>query len=64
MLRKLGVQRVRLLTNNPAKMSALQGLGIEVVGRVPLHTPPNPHNAGYLQTKSRRMGHYGPDDND
>lgn len=64
MLRKLGVKRVRLLTNNPAKMNALQGLGIEVVGRVPLHTPPNPHNAGYLQTKSRRMGHYGPDDND
>ena len=64
MLGRLGVQRVRLLTNNPAKVEALQRLGIEVAERVPLHTPPNPHNLGYLQTKSRRMGHYGPDDND
>lgn len=62
MLRGLGVRQVRLLTNNPAKVDALERLGIEVVERVPLHTPPNPHNAGYLQTKSRRMGHYGPDD--
>lgn len=64
MLRKLGVRQVRLLTNNPAKMAALKGLGIAVVDRVPLHTPTNPHNEGYLQTKSRRMGHYAPDDND
>ena len=63
MLRQLGVGQVRLLTNNPAKVEALRRLGIEVVERVPLHTPPNPHNAGYLKTKSRRMGHYGPDDN-
>jgi len=53
---------VRLLTNNPAKVDALQGLGIEVVERLPLHMPSNPHNQGYLQTKSRRMGHYGPDE--
>ena len=62
LLGHLGVQRVRLLTNNPAKVDALRRLGIEVVERVPLHTPSNPHNAGYLRTKSRRMGHYGPDD--
>ena len=62
MLRQLGVQQVRLLTNNPAKVDALQRLGITVVERLPLHMPPNPHNQGYLQTKSRRMGHYGPDD--
>ena len=62
MLRGLGVQRVRLLTNNPAKVDALERLGIAVVERVPLHTQPNPHNAGYLRTKSRRMGHYGPDE--
>jgi len=62
MLRRLGVHQVRLLTNNPAKVDALGRLGIEVVERVPLHTPTNPHNEGYLQTKSRRMGHYGPDD--
>jgi GTP cyclohydrolase II len=64
MLGQLGIQRVRLLTNNPAKVDALQRLGIEVVERVPLHTEPNAHNRGYLQTKSRRMGHYGPDDLD
>ena len=62
MLRQLGVQQVRLLTNNPAKVDALQRLGITVVERLPLHMQPNPHNQGYLQTKSRRMGHYGPDD--
>ena len=64
MLRHLGIQQVRLLTNNPAKVDALQGLGIEVTERVPLHTEPNAHNRGYLQTKSNRMGHYGPDDAD
>ncbi len=62
MLSQLGVKRVRLLTNNPAKVEALQRLGIEVVERLPLHMPTNPHNEAYLQTKSRRMGHYGPDD--
>ena len=62
MLGHLGVKRVRLLTNNPAKVDALQHLGVEVVERLPLHMPSNPHNQGYLQTKSRRMGHYGPDD--
>ena len=62
MLRQLGVAQVRLLTNNPAKVEALQGLGIDVVERLPLHMPSNPHNRAYLQTKSRRMGHYGPDE--
>ena len=62
MLGRLHVRQVRLLTNNPAKVSALQRLGIEVVERVPLHMPSNPHNEAYLRTKSRRMGHYGPDD--
>ncbi len=62
MLRQLGVKQVRLLTNNPVKMEALQRLGIDVVERLPLHMPSNPHNQGYLNTKSRRMGHYGPDD--
>jgi GTP cyclohydrolase II len=62
LLRKLGVQSVRLLTNNPAKVQALRSLGIEVTERVPLHTAPNPHNQGYLHTKTRRMGHYGADE--
>ncbi len=64
MLRDLGVQQVRLLTNNPAKVDALRALGIDVVARVALHTPPNPHNLGYIQTKAQRMGHYAADDTD
>ena len=58
LLRLLGVQRVRLLTNNPAKVDALRRLGIEIIERVPLRTVANRHNRGYLQTKSRRMGHW------
>ncbi len=64
MLAQLGVGQVRLLTNNPSKVAALQALGIDVVARVPLHTEPNSHNRGYIETKSQRMGHYGPDDLD
>ena len=64
MLTAMGIQQVRLLTNNPAKVQALQALGITVVARVPLHTPPNPHNRGYIETKSQRMGHYAADDLD
>ncbi|MEY8875689.1 MAG: GTP cyclohydrolase II [Leptothrix sp. (in: b-proteobacteria)] len=58
LLRGLGVRRVRLMTNNPAKLAALQATGIDVVERVPVHIEPNAHNRGYLLTKARRMGHY------
>lgn len=61
LLGKLGVQRVKLLTNNPAKVEALQALGIEVSERVPLRTPANRHNQAYLKTKTDRMGHWRPD---
>lgn len=57
MLRALGHQRIRLLTNNPAKVQALGAHGIEVVERVPHAFPANGHNAGYLSTKARRAGH-------
>ena len=57
MLRQLGISRVRLLTNNPAKMRQLASHGIEVAGRVPHMFEPNVHNAGYLRTKARRSGH-------
>ena len=57
MLRHLGVDRVRLLTNNPAKVEALAREGVNVVERVPHATPPNRHNAGYLTTKASRSGH-------
>ena len=57
MLRALGVDQVRLLTNNPAKVSGLEAAGVEVVERVPHHMPVNPHNADYLATKRKKSGH-------
>lgn len=61
MLRHLGVGQVRLLTNNPRKVEALQAHGILVVERVPLVTGLNPHNEGYMQTKTDKMGHMLPE---
>ncbi|MEL7729754.1 GTP cyclohydrolase II [Citromicrobium bathyomarinum] len=60
MLSLLGIPRIKLLTNNPAKLSALQEQGIEIVERVPLNTGNNPHNARYLATKRDRSGHLLP----
>ncbi|MBA3667377.1 MAG: GTP cyclohydrolase II [Sphingomonas sp.] len=57
MLRALGIDQVRLLTNNPAKVEGLEREGIAVVGRVAHHMPANPHNADYLATKRRKSGH-------
>jgi 3,4-dihydroxy 2-butanone 4-phosphate synthase/GTP cyclohydrolase II len=59
-LHDLGVARVRLLTNNPAKVTGLAGHGIQVVERLPIYARPNAHNAGYLATKQRKMGHLFP----
>lgn len=56
-LRRLGVSRVRLLTNNPAKVEGLERADIEIVERVGHHMPANPHNAHYLATKSAKSGH-------
>lgn len=57
MLAHVGVDKVRLLTNNPNKISYLQDLGIEVVERVPLLVGINPLNSDYLATKRDKMGH-------
>jgi GTP cyclohydrolase II len=57
MLRQLRFQRVRLLTNNPEKMAALDRCGIAVVERVPHIFPANGHNERYLRTKATRSGH-------
>jgi GTP cyclohydrolase II len=57
MLRALGATEVRLLTNNPAKVSGLEAAGIKVAERVPHQMPANPHNADYLATKRKRSGH-------
>jgi GTP cyclohydrolase II len=56
-LRKRGVRRVRLLTNNPSKSAALERHGVRVVERVPLAMAPNATNRHYLRTKAYRMGH-------
>ncbi|MDB4222384.1 3,4-dihydroxy-2-butanone-4-phosphate synthase [Granulosicoccus sp.] len=62
-LTELNVSSVKLLSNNPAKREALQGLGIDVVERVPLVIDAQVHNHHYLQTKADRMGHnYKSDD--
>jgi 3,4-dihydroxy 2-butanone 4-phosphate synthase/GTP cyclohydrolase II len=53
----LGVKSMRLLTNNPAKRSGLDGYGLTIVDRVPLPIRPNPENLRYLRTKRDRMGH-------
>jgi GTP cyclohydrolase II len=57
MLRALGIDTVRLLTNNPGKVEGLEATGIRVAARVPHHMPANPHNADYLATKRKKSGH-------
>ena len=57
MLRHLGIDHVRLLTNNPNKVKALALEGVDVVERVRHAMPANPHNQGYLATKALRSGH-------
>ena len=53
----LGVRKMRLLTNNPRKIVALEGYGLEVVERVPLKLPACEHNQRYLETKKTKLGH-------
>ncbi len=53
----LGVRKMRLLTNNPRKIVALEGYGLEVVERVPLKVPACEHNQRYLETKKTKLGH-------
>jgi GTP cyclohydrolase II len=57
MLRQLEVASIHLMTNNPGKIKALEELGIQITGRIPLLTPSNEHSAFYLKTKRSRMGH-------
>ena len=56
-LRDLGVQKLRLLTNNPRKIIGLEGYGLTVEERVPLEVPPQASNIGYLRTKQQKLGH-------
>jgi GTP cyclohydrolase II len=57
MLDSLHVKSVRVMTNNPAKLTDLERHGIKVVGRIPIVIPPNQNNRRYLETKQKRMGH-------
>ena len=57
MLKLLGQDEIRLLTNNPAKVAGLEAAGIKVTERVPHKLPANPHNAHYLAVKRDRTGH-------
>jgi len=57
MLDHLKIKQVKLVTNNPSKIAALEELGIDVVDRVPLTVGLNPFNAEYLKTKHERMAH-------
>ncbi|MFN3408279.1 MAG: bifunctional 3,4-dihydroxy-2-butanone-4-phosphate synthase/GTP cyclohydrolase II [Limisphaerales bacterium] len=56
-LADLGLKKIRLLTNNPRKLVGLAGYGLEIVEQVPIRVKANPHNARYLETKRRKMGH-------
>ena len=56
-LRELGLNRVRLMSNNPEKMRALERMGFEVVERVSLQIPPPAAAIDYLRTKKEKMGH-------
>ncbi len=56
-LSDLGLSKIRLMTNNPKKLSGISGYGITVVEQVPIESAPNEHNRKYLQTKKEKMGH-------
>lgn len=53
----LGVNKLRLISNNPRKFIGLAGYGLEIVDRIPLEIPPNQANRRYLKTKKEKMGH-------
>ena len=57
MLEHLKIKSVRLMTNNPRKVTAMEEQGVEVVERIALQTASNPHNEKYLSTKAGKLGH-------
>ena len=56
-LADLGIRKIRLLTNNPVKISGLGGYGIEIIERIPIEIPANKHSKKYLDVKKEMMGH-------
>lgn len=57
MLRDLGIEKIRLITNNPSKSDALEAFGFRVLENIPIIVAPNEYNKSYLETKRIRMGH-------
>jgi 3,4-dihydroxy 2-butanone 4-phosphate synthase/GTP cyclohydrolase II len=57
-LAHLGIERMRLMTNNPRKIVGLEGYGLKVVDRVAVQVRPGKYNASYLRTKHEKMGHF------
>ena len=57
MLKQLAVKTLRLMTNNPRKLSAMEKMGLHIAERVPLQEGRNPHNEFYLDTKAGKLGH-------
>ncbi len=57
-LKDLGVENIRLLTNNPKKIIGLEGYGLKITERVPIVIPPNPINKKYIETKKTKLGHF------
>jgi 3,4-dihydroxy 2-butanone 4-phosphate synthase/GTP cyclohydrolase II len=56
-LRDLGIQKMKLISNNPKKRVGLIGYGLEVTENIGIEVSPNEHNAKYLETKRDKMGH-------
>ena len=51
------MRKLKVMSNNPRKFTALASYGLEIAERVPLIIPSNPSNAGYLKTKKDKLGH-------
>jgi len=56
-IKDLGIEKIRLMTNNPKKVVGLSGYGLEITERVPIEICPNDVNKGYLTTKKLKLGH-------
>ena len=57
MIEKLGIRSIQLMSNNPKKIEGLRACGVEISGRIPIITKPNPYNQRYLNTKKTKSGH-------
>ena len=56
-LGKLGISKIKLISNNPKKRAGLRGYGLEIIETIPIKIASNPHNEGYLNTKRDKLGH-------